>query len=86
MYRRNFRNHAVRGQYERERTSTREARQKEQGLELAIVKKLVDLKHGDVINPSNSGQGTKIQISLLPFGLQKPKNRTSIRLKPKEYK
>ena len=57
-----FQKHAFEA-FERERTST-ESKTEGTGLGLAIVKKLVDLMHGDVIIQSNSGQGTKIQISL----------------------
>ena len=54
------------------------------GLGLAIVKKLVDLMHGDVIIQSNSGQGTKIQISL-PLRIA-TENQLHQSDKAKEYK
>ena len=77
-----FQKHAFEA-FERERTST-ESKTEGTGLGLAIVKKLVDLMHGDVIIQSNSGQGTKIQISL-PLRIA-TKNQLHQSDKAKEYK
>ena len=77
-----FQKHAFEA-FERERTST-ESKTEGTGLGLAIVKKLVDLMHGDVIIQSNSGQGTKIQISL-PLRIA-TENQLHQSDKAKEYK
>ena len=77
-----FQKHAFEA-FERERTST-ESKTEGTGLGLAIVKKLVDLMHGDVIIQSNSGQGTKIQISL-PLRIA-TENQFHQSDKAKEYK
>lgn len=77
-----FQKHAFEA-FERERTST-ESKTEGTGLGLAIVKKLVDLMHGDVIIQSNSGQGTKIQISL-PLRIA-TENQLHQSDKTKEYK
>ena len=77
-----FQKHAFEA-FERERTST-ESKTEGTGLGLAIAKKLVDLMHGDVIIQSNSGQGTKIQISL-PLRIA-TENQLHQSDKAKEYK
>ena len=77
-----FQKHAFEA-FERERTST-ESKTEGTGLGLAIVKKLVDLMHGNVIIQSNSGQGTKIQISL-PLRIA-TENQLHQSDKAKEYK